>query len=92
MRHLDDDLETFAEMAEDQVRFARKIVAANAIDATDAANLMMALGIHPCQEVKDAPLLVGVTHYLSRITHRPTPPDKREQRDPPTPPAPRTPP
>jgi len=74
MRHLDDDLETFAEMAEDQVRFARKIIAANAIDATDAANLMMALGIHPCQEVKDAPLLVGVTHHLSRITHRPTPP------------------
>jgi hypothetical protein len=35
---------------------------------------MMALGIHPCQEVKDEPLLVGVTHYLSRITHRPTPP------------------
>jgi hypothetical protein len=48
-------------------------MAANAIDATDAANLMMALGIHPCQEVKDAPLLIGVTHYLSRITHRPTP-------------------
>jgi hypothetical protein len=74
MRHLDDDLEAFAEMAEDQVGLARKIVAANAIDATDAANLMMALGIHPCQEVKDAPLLVGVTHYLSRITHRPAPP------------------
>jgi hypothetical protein len=72
--HFDDDFETFAEMAEDQVGFARKIVAANAIDATDAANLMMALGIHPCQEVKDAPLLVGVTHYLSQITHRPTPP------------------
>ena len=67
MRHLDDDLEAFAEMAEDQVGLARKIVAANAIDATDAANLMMALGIHPCQEVKDEPLLVGVTHYLSRI-------------------------
>ena len=33
----------FDEMAEDQVGFARKIVAANAIDATDAANLMMAL-------------------------------------------------
>jgi hypothetical protein len=32
---------------------------------------MMALGIHPCQEVKDAPLLVGVTHYLSRIPQRP---------------------
>lgn len=28
---------------------------------------MMALGIHPRQEVKDAPLLVGVTQYLSRI-------------------------
>jgi hypothetical protein len=73
MRHLDDDFEAFAEMAEDQVGLARKIVAANAIDATDAANMMMALGIHPCQEVKDEPLLVGVTHCLSRITHRPTP-------------------
>jgi hypothetical protein len=68
MGHVDNDLETFAEMAEDQVGFARKTVAANAIDATDAANLMMALGIHPCQEVKHAPLLVGVTHHLSRIT------------------------
>jgi hypothetical protein len=74
MGHLNDDFETFAEMAEDQVGPARKIVAANAIDATDAANLMMALGIHPCQEVKDAPMLVGVTHYLSRKAHRPTPP------------------
>jgi hypothetical protein len=74
MGHFDNDFDTFVEMAEDQVGFARKIVAANAIDATDAANLMMALGIHPRQEVEDAPLLVGVTHYLSRITHRPTPP------------------
>lgn len=73
MRDFDNDFETFAEMTEDQVGFARKIVAANAIDAADAASLMMALGIHPCQEVKDAPLLVGVTHYLSRITHRPMP-------------------
>ena len=72
MGHFDNDFETFAEMAEDQVGFARKTVAANAIDATDAADLMMALGIHPCQEVKDAPLLVGVTHYLSRMTRRPT--------------------
>jgi hypothetical protein len=80
MRHLDDDLEAFAEMAEDQVGLARKIVAANAIDATDAANLMMALGIHPCQEVKDEPLLVGVTHDLSRITHRPTPPGSHDGR------------
>ena len=67
MGHFDNDFETFAEMAEDQVGFARKTVAANAIDATDAANLMMALGIHPCQEVKNTPLLVGVTHYFSRI-------------------------
>ena len=74
MGHLGDDFEAFAEMAEDQVGVARKIFAANAIDATDAANLKMALGIHPCQEVKDAPMLVGVTHYLSRMTHRPTPP------------------
>jgi hypothetical protein len=73
MGHFDNDFETFAEVAEDQVGFARKTVAANAIDATDAANLMMALGIHPCQELKDGPLLVGVTHYLSRITHRPRP-------------------
>jgi hypothetical protein len=80
MRHLDDDLEAFAEMAEDQVGLARKIVAANAIDATDAANLMMALGIHPCQEVKDEPLLVGVTHHLPRITHRPTPPGSHDGR------------
>jgi len=70
----DNDFETFAEIAEDQVGFARKIVAGNAIDASDAANLMLALGIHPSQGVKDAPLLVGVTHYLSRMTHRPTPP------------------
>ena len=74
MRYVDNDFDAFAEIAEDQVGFARKTVAANAIDATDAADLMMALGIHPCQEVKDAPLLVGVTHYLSRMTHRPTPP------------------
>ena len=74
MGHFDNDCETFAEVAEDQVGFARKTVAANAIDATDAAELMMALGIHPCQEAKDGPLLVGVTHYLSRMTHRPTPP------------------
>jgi hypothetical protein len=74
MGEYDNDFETFAEMAEDQVGFARKTVAANAIDAADAANLMLALGIHPSQEVKGAPLLVGVTHYLSRITHRPTPP------------------
>ena len=80
MRHLDDDLEAFAEMAEDQVGLARKIVAANSIDATDAANLMMALGIHPCQEVKDEPLLVGVTHYLSWIEHRPTPPGSDDGR------------
>jgi hypothetical protein len=73
MGHFDNDFEAFAEITEDQVGFARKTVAANAIDATDAADLMMALGIHPCQEVKDGPLLVGVTHYLSRITHRPTP-------------------
>ena len=46
MGHFDNDFETFAEMAEDQVGFARKTVAANAIDATDAADLMMALGIH----------------------------------------------
>jgi hypothetical protein len=74
MGHFDDESETFADMAEDQVGFARKTVAANAIDAADAANLMMALGIHPCQEAKDAPLLVGVTHYFSRLTHKPTPP------------------
>jgi len=70
----DNDFETFAEMAGDQVGFARKIVAGNAIDATDAANLMLALGIHPSQGVKDAPLLVGVTQYLSRSTHTPSPP------------------
>jgi hypothetical protein len=46
----------------------------------DAANLMMALGIHPCQEVKDEPLLVGVTHHLSRIEHRPTPPGSHDGR------------
>jgi len=74
MGHIDNDFETFTEITEDQVGFARKIVAANAIDATDAANLMMALGIHPCQEIKHAPLLVGVTQYLSRMTPRPTPP------------------
>jgi hypothetical protein len=74
MGHIDNDFEAFAEMAEDQVGFARKTVAAHAIDATDAADLMMALGIHPCQEVKDGPLLVGVTQYLSRMTPRPTPP------------------
>ena len=49
-------------------RVGRGVVTLRAIDATDAANLMMALGIHPCQEVEDAPLLIGVTHYLSRIT------------------------
>ena len=74
MGHIDNDFEDFAEIVEDQVGFARKTVAANAIDAADAANLMMALGIHPSQEVKDAPLLVGVSQYLSRMTPRPTPP------------------
>jgi hypothetical protein len=74
VRYIDNDFDAFAEIAEDQVGFARKTVAANAIDATDAANLMMALGIHPCQEVKDGPLLVGVSQHLSRMTHRPTPP------------------
>jgi hypothetical protein len=72
VEHFDDKFETFVEIAEDQVGFARKTVAANAIDATDAANLMRALGIHPCQEGK-APL-VGVSQYSSRATHRPTPP------------------
>jgi hypothetical protein len=38
MGHIDNDFEAFAEIAEDQVGFARKTVAANAIDAIDAAS------------------------------------------------------
>jgi len=68
-----DDVATFSEIAEDQVGYARKTVAANAIDAADAAELMMALGIHPSQEIKGEPLMLGVTNSLSRLTQRPTP-------------------
>lgn len=38
---------------------AQRTVAANAIDATEAANLMMMLGIHPSQS-EDDELLSGV--------------------------------
>ena len=42
MGTFDSDFETLAELTEAQVEFARMTLAANAIDATDAANLMMA--------------------------------------------------
>ena len=66
-RHLDTDIvESLDELTADQVGFARKTVAAYAIDATDAANLMMALGIHPSQEDKNSPLLTGVTQLANQ--------------------------
>ena len=47
---LTDEIEYFDPLNESQKERARRTVAANAIDATDAANLMMALGIHPSQK------------------------------------------
>ena len=65
--HLDTNIvESFDELTADQVGFARKTLAANAIDATDAANLMMARGIHPSQEDKNSPLLTGVTQLANQ--------------------------
>jgi hypothetical protein len=48
-------------------------LAANAIDATNAANLMMALGIYACEKVKTAPPLVGSIIICQELIARPTP-------------------
>jgi len=52
---LTDEIEYFDPLNEDQKARARYTVAANAIDATDAVELMMALGIHPTQKDEENP-------------------------------------
>lgn len=59
---LTDEIEYFDPLNDSQKERARRTVAANAIDAHDAAQLMMALGIHPSQKDDiDAPRLAVPT-------------------------------
>ena len=56
-KNLTDAVEYFDPLSQDQKDKARLTVCRFAADAEDAANLMLALGIHPSQD--DEPALVA---------------------------------
>ena len=56
-QNLTDQVEYFTPLSEDQRSKARRTVCGFAENATDAAELMLALGIHPSQDGEESPIL-----------------------------------
>jgi len=56
-KNLTDQVEYFTPINDEQRDKARRTVCGFAKDASDAAELMLALGIHPSQDGEEAPVL-----------------------------------
>lgn len=68
------DAETFP-ITEQTVAAARRTVAANSTSATDCADLLMALGIHPSQDDDSAPMVTATGRLQGNA-----PPPRRQGR------------